>query len=250
MNSWKTTIGLLLVLAVSLGWALRPVSVAEAPISDASAAVAEVPEQLARKQHVERGKRPRRERNLLRLQTTKSLEEQRLHDLSLFRLFQENFCQVTWEAASRQRYPEDMSDLEILAKEREARLQDDHERFLALEDYVLDTDFTELTEEEQDDVYQYYEWRRRLDEARSSYFDTPEATWLELFRTRRRLYRPYELLKRQYAHDNAKMELEEALQGFFPGVGGTGAEFPVNGRNVKISGLCPQTVGIPPQKPW
>ena len=256
MNSWKTTIGLLLALAVSLGWVLRPAFPEPSGTGQASVVNAEKTSENPAEEKLATNRqavRQRRGQAVFRLQTNKSLEEQRLHDLKLFRLFQENFGQVTWQAASRRGYPDDMSDLEILAKEREARLQSAHERFLALEDYILDTDFTELTEEEQDVVYQYYEWCRRVDEALSSYFDTPEETLLELIRAKHGLFRSQylELFKRQYEHDADGMSLEDAFGSFFPqsGMRSFQTAWPEAGRMIEVKGRCPQTGGIPLNKP-
>ena len=251
MSSWKTTIGLLFALAMSLGWVLRPIPEEAAAIPETPAAVTKNPEQVAHKHLVERKTAPRREHSLLRLQTTKSLEEQRLHDLTLFRLFQEHGRGVGWTSISRWNYPESMSELEILSKEREKRYQATHQRFLELEDYILNTDFTELTEEEQDDVYQFYEWRKRIDEAFANYFDTPVETWLELSRRDGELRnRCQKLLQRQYQHDAEGMSLEDALQKFFPHRGKSSLTTSWNGLRFKIGGYTPTSSGIAPKPPW
>lgn len=221
MNSWKTTIALLTVLAFSFAWTLRP---RQSALPDASQMVPDVSQEAPKKLEVSASARPEnhrprprqhREREAFRLQTTKSLEEQRLHDLKLLRLFCEHGVanHGTVIHVSTLTPSGDETELAQLARKREEKLEEAHENYLKLEEYLSTTELTTLSEEEKEAVYQFADLRRRIDEAQASYFETTPETWMELgFKISLFRGRCAQLLKRQFEHDSKEvMTLDEAL---------------------------------------
>ena len=223
MASLKTTIALLVILMVSLGicaWQGHlPQSTAVVAVPEASAA----PPSSSAAQHSATLTAPRRsrkslERAVFHLNTTKTAEEQRLYDLKLYHALREDFRNGFFHRCSA------ISQSNITAQElvsiREREFQLARKRFYALEDYVLNTDFTALTEEEKDKVFQFYELRKRIEEARDRYFDIPVEEWIALSWENEEFYVECSfLIRRQLQHDSQQISLGNALRNYCPSVG-------------------------------
>ena len=267
MASWKTTLVLAIVMAFScgwLGWRLRPQGETAFPLARESqcapAAVSAMPEgqssgarvtvssRQRRRQKRSSTRRPQRgEHDMFRLKTTKSLEEQRLYELKLYSAL--NKIQEVYSACPNGTFGEG-SDLEKAARDQQGMLASAHKKFLLLEDYILNTEFTELNEDEQAALDQFYDLRKRIDEANSNYFDTPLESWLQLAREKKKLvyrWNIQELLKRQFEKDyNGTMALDEAFREFFPRIDTHQSEIVVDGRKIMINLKIPnQNSGMP-----
>ena len=252
MGDLKVTILLLVALAFSLAWNLRPLAT-PSQTGTGESVEAFPPASLPVKQRP--GYKRPREHRVFHLQATRSLENRRLHDLKLFHLFKENSLDFSLMGMgeayamglvdeNRMEELKNATELEQLASAREQSFKIRHQKFLLLEDYILDTDFTELSEEEQDTVYRYYELRRRADEAMTTYYDIPMEEWVELARQCQTLRAEVrKLLERQYRHDVGEMSVEEALWQVRPSISFISAgNLNQAGRRVRVEATLPRTV--------
>lgn len=240
MASLKTTIALLVILMVSLGicaWQGHlPQSAAVVAVPEASAA----PPSSSAAQHSATLTAPRRsrrslERAVFQLNTTKTAEEQRLYDLKLYHALQEDTYNhgISHHLAAQSRGGITAQEL-VTIREREFQLT--RKRFYALEDYVLNTDFTELNEEEKDKIFQFYELRKRIEEARDHYFDIPVEEWVALSRENAELRDEFSfLIQRQLQHDSQQISLGNALRNYCPHIGE--GSFSIGG--ISIRGFFP-----------
>ena len=248
MDSLKTTVTLLFLLALSLSWNLRPVPGAASLPVPASVESSMMDEALAREETAVSHPRKvrRREASVFHLQTVKSLEEQRLYDLKLYHLFRANkfegFMVTGMNEKDLQRYT-GSSNLEKLAAAREEAFERNHKNFLMLEDFILDTEFTELTEVEKEVVYRYYGLRKRADEAKMVYYETPMEEWVDLALQCQSLRDEVcVLLERQYRHDTGGMSVVDALRGFLPVLGLIDTTFPCPPEDyIRVLGALPFT---------
>ncbi|MBO4619634.1 MAG: hypothetical protein J5654_05930 [Victivallales bacterium] len=239
MASLKTTIALLVILMVSLGicaWQGHlPQSAAVVAVPEASAA----PPSSSAAQHSATLTAPRRsrkslERAVFHLNTIKTAEEQRLYDLKLYHALREDvrngFFHRCFATSQSNITAQDL----VAIREREFQLA--RKRFYALEDYVLNTDFTALTEEEKDKVFQFYELRKRIEDARDHYFDIPVEEWVALSRENGELRDEFSfLIQRQMWHDSQQISLGNALRNYCPHIGE--GSFSIGG--ISIRGFFP-----------
>ena len=243
MASLKTTIALLVILMVSLGicawqshWPQSAVVEAVTTAPEASAAPPSPPA-TSRPTTLTAPRRSRKslQRADFQLNTTKTAEEQRLYDLKLYHALQEDIRNGFFHRISATAKSGITAQDLVTIREREFQLA--RKRFYALEDYVLNTDFTELTEEEKDKVFQFYELRKRIEEARDHYFDIPVEEWIALSRENAELRDEFSfLVQRQMQHDSQQISLGNALRNYCPSVGEGSFSF----GNIAIRGFFPR----------
>ena len=228
MASPRTTAVLVVMLALSLAL-FRTVAFpvgrttaanAPEPTAEANAVPQDTQPEPARRQP-RRPKPQRLANSVYQLRTTKTQEEQRLYDLKLYRMISQCGVACGLQAAdtSYGRDNDPQAAMDRVDELRKLQFQIARHHFQTLEDYILETDFTALNDDEIDQLYQYLDLRRQIEEARENYFDLSPEEWCELAKAENRLKQPCTaLVKRQFEADSAEtQELQNALKNFIPG---------------------------------
>ncbi|MBO4620163.1 MAG: hypothetical protein J5654_08635 [Victivallales bacterium] len=225
MASPRTTVALLALLALSLAL-FRPVALSDnrsipsvdapVPVAGDHPAPSEASTPAARPH---RPKPQRLARSVYQLRTTKTQEERRLYDIKLYGMIRQ--CGIGYgiqSATSRFGTQDQANDQERVEQLRQQYFESARHFFHVLEDYILDTEFTALTDDETDLLYQYLELRRQIEEARENYYDIPPEEWCELAKEESRLrVQCLPLVKRQFDADSAEAQaLRQALMRFLP----------------------------------
>ena len=224
MASPRTTVVLLALLALSLGF-FRPIALSDnrpatsvvEPVPAADHPVPSATSMPATRQH--RPKPQRLARTVYRLRTTKTQEERRLYDIKLYGMISQ--CGVgcgLQEATTSFGNQDQANDQERVEQLRQQYFEFARHWFHVLEDYILDTEFTALTDDEIDLLYQYLELRRQIEETRENYYDIPPEEWCELAKEENRLREKCRaLVRRQFDTDSAGAQaLRQALMNFLP----------------------------------
>ena len=162
------------------------------------------------------------------LKTAKTAEEQRLYDLRLYHALLGkgvNLLVCTADATA-----------EELVAMREEVFRESREHFHAFEDYIQMTDLGALTDEEKAKVLRFYDLRKRIEETRDSYFDTPVEEWVALARELQSYVPDIQIiLERQL---EAEDSLADALRNYRTKIVHGGTRF----ANVSVHGLQPVSV--------
>ena len=187
-------------------------------------------------------------RHLTQLEETKTKEEQELYLNRLVNAFTQSHLAIKVRYIGNQSSPPDEIEKQLV-RIREKERQNEEENFKILEDYILNTEFTELTDEEMDKVLEFYSVRKRAHEARENMFETPIEEWIELAKANDRLMiecRP--LLMKQYDADFTQ-SLGDALKNYCTVISDqeisatfTSADGTIN--NIHIKGHAPSGFGF------